>query len=501
MSGKLYCYILGLIAAAWLIGCNNGGGSNPVAGELGPGTEVIGKVVDTNGQPVAQALAVLRRADHLAVTAGAPAKRAVDSTSTYTDDAGVFIFKEIDSGEYRIEVLKQYNSGEDIAALFSFSANDSIQSLDLHTDTVLPVITLNGSIDTTGFRGLFSGYIFAPGLDKAAQCSGDGSFSLDGIPQHQSIDFYITAQTGTVFLDSSLRVSTRGISPIQIPEVVFPIEYARDTLAVRTILDTNGHITLSVTAVAGFSGTIVDILRLDTMALTVLPASIGELSELKTLFCEGNVLAGLPDELASCISLRHVGLSNNNFSSIPDVIFSLDSLRHLEIASNEIDSVPRSITSLVNLETFYIQTNYISEIPPELFGLPHLKHLSFAKNRVLSLPPETGQCTTLVKLSISDNRIDSLPKELCSLVNLQEFLCGRNLLDSIPSCLGTLPDLFSIELHENELVSFPIEFVSNYSISHLKVDHNRLCSPAVPDSVRSWFDIKQPGWDTTQVCQ
>ncbi|MBD3319545.1 MAG: hypothetical protein GF350_00445, partial [Chitinivibrionales bacterium] len=494
-------YIAGLCAVAFIAGCSNSGEKNPVAGELGPGTEVIGKVVDETGQPVAEALAVLRPSYHKADTTAALAKRAVDSAATYTDDAGVFIFREIDSGAYRIEVIKQGPSGEATAALFSFFADDSMQTLDLHTDTVLPVVTLNGAIDTTGFRGLFSGFVFAAGLDKAARCSGSGSFSIAGLPQDELIELVVGAQSGTIVMDSSVAVSTKGVSPIRIPPIPFPVEYIRDTLAVRALLDTNNLRDTGVLSVVHITGVKIDTLWLDTLALKVIPSSIGELGDLAGFYCTGNVISTLPDEFAQCRSLKTLDLANNNLTAIPDAVFILDSLVNLYLTHNEIDSIPLLISSLVNLETFYIQTNYIRKIPPELFSLPNLKQLSFARNRLSSLPSETGQCITLEKLSISDNRIDSLPQEICNLVNLEELLCGKNLLESIPSCLGTFSGLFSIEVHENELISFPGELVSNLYISHLRVDHNRLCSPAVPDSVRSWFDIMQPGWDTTQVCQ
>ncbi|MGO4773890.1 leucine-rich repeat domain-containing protein [Flavobacterium sp. W22_SRS_FK3] len=80
--------------------------------------------------------------------------------------------------------------------------------------------------------------------------------------------------------------------------------------------------------------------------LNVLPASIGNLEQLKILYLHSNKLSDLPSELGNLRNLTELGLSSNQLKVIPEDIGNLTQLKYLYLYSNELKTIPQKVFDL-----------------------------------------------------------------------------------------------------------------------------------------------------------
>ena len=130
--------------------------------------------------------------------------------------------------------------------------------------------------------------------------------------------------------------------------------------------------------------------------LVMLPASIGNLSELRTLIACDNVI-----------------------KSIPDCIFTLKQLRTLVLASNRIVSVPPELGNLENLDSLDLRHNSIESLPSEIGNLKKLTYVQLWGNKLTALPMSIAQLPKLKDLHVKDNRLAGLPEGLMSMKSLK----------------------------------------------------------------------------------
>ena len=94
-----------------------------------------------------------------------------------------------------------------------------------------------------------------------------------------------------------------------------------------------------------------------------IPAALGNLSNLETLWLQNNELTGsIPAELGSLTNLEILQLNGNELSgSIPAALGSLSSLETLWLQNNELTgSIPAELGSLTNLQQLYLDSNELS---------------------------------------------------------------------------------------------------------------------------------------------
>ena len=73
-------------------------------------------------------------------------------------------------------------------------------------------------------------------------------------------------------------------------------------------------------------------LKLNGVGLTgAIPAEIGQLTSLETLYIQCNHLTRLPAEIGQLTSLKELELFNNQLTSVPEGIGELTSLTHLNL--------------------------------------------------------------------------------------------------------------------------------------------------------------------------
>ena len=203
-----------------------------------------------------------------------------------------------------------------------------------------------------------------------------------------------------------------------------------------------------------------------------IPAELGNLANLQTLFLEGNQLTGaIPAELGRLPNLEWLHLSSNQLTGcIPE------GLRN--VANNDFSSLGLpfcmpsagdAATDRAALVALYNATggrnwrnngNWLSNAP---IGAWHgvttgsdgrVTHLHLYRNQLTGeIPAELGSLTSLRRLDLYSNRLTgSIPAELGSLTSLGRLDLYRNwLTGSIPAELGSLTNLEYLDLYHNRL--------------------------------------------------
>lgn len=159
------------------------------------------------------------------------------------------------------------------------------------------------------------------------------------------------------------------------------------------------------------SGNVIQILLQDNKLKGNIPASLGKISDLHTLWLGKNLLSGsIPKEFGNFSSLKSLLLDNNNLSG----------------------SIPQELGDLSSIETIWLSNNKLSgEIPPALGRLSTLKTLSLDNNRLSgSIPAELGNLASLETLSLGNNKLTGkIPKEMGNLSSLRKISTYNNKLD------------------------------------------------------------------------
>jgi hypothetical protein len=177
----------------------------------------------------------------------------------------------------------------------------------------------------------------------------------------------------------------------------------------------------------------VDLINLNsTNLIGTIPAEIGNLSQLRSLYLIGNQLTGeIPVSLVGLSSLQVLSIHRNQLTgSIPSSLGGLTSLTYLGLAVNQLSgSIPAELGNLSSLQELYLDHNQLSG----------------------SIPASIGNLTGLTRLYINDNPslAGPLPLELQNLTGISIFyfhntdLCEPQVstfqtwLTAIPDLLGT----------------------------------------------------------------
>ncbi|XWS62791.1 hypothetical protein CRYUN_Cryun06bG0040900 [Craigia yunnanensis] len=189
----------------------------------------------------------------------------------------------------------------------------------------------------------------------------------------------------------------------------------------------------------------------------VIPLSIGNLTNLTSLYLSDNRLTGqIPSTLGQLLSLLVFDLSKNLLTgSIPSSFVSLRNLTSLDISSN----------------------NLTGSIPPGIGALSKLHSLNLSNNSLTSsIPSQLGDLDSLVDLDLSSNGLSgSVPQDLRGLRNLQRMVFGSNgLSGSLPANLFPAPSqLQVIVLRNNSFIGdLPEVLWSIPGLNLLDISHN-----------------------------
>ncbi|SHE98612.1 Leucine-rich repeat (LRR) protein [Arenibacter palladensis] len=232
--------------------------------------------------------------------------------------------------------------------------------------------------------------------------------------------------------------------------------------------------------------------------IMVLPSSIGDLTQLRSLSFDTTNLTTLPAEIGKLQSLESLNLGWNEFEEIPEEIGQLTNLKELYLEFNpELQELPSSLGNLINLETLTayetgqkvmpswivnlenleyldLSKNTIGVIPSWVGSLKKLDTLYLGDNKIKVLPPEIGNLSALRELSLSENELKDLPQEFGNLTSLSSLYLGENLFTEIPSAITKLNTLTDLSLYDNKIATLSLDFFSLTNLDYLNLSGNAL---------------------------
>ncbi|KAI8914115.1 hypothetical protein BC831DRAFT_438938 [Entophlyctis helioformis] len=243
-----------------------------------------------------------------------------------------------------------------------------------------------------------------------------------------------------------------------------------------------------------FKLTHLDELDIADNQITQLPASIGNLTELKTLWIGGKAISDI-SVIGKMISLTELKITKCRLGVLPETVGNLANLEILDLSGNELKEVPGCIFKLKNLAELYLNSNRLKgRIPVELVNLVNLTHLGLWNNQLSGvIPSELGSLVKLTVLDLHKNQLSgSIPSELGNLVNLTCLgLFNNQMSGSIPSELGNLVNLTQLYLHQNQLSgSIPSELGNLVNLTCLGLFNNQM-SGSIPSELGNLVNLTQ----------
>ncbi len=492
VCAALFCSLCLLCVLSCSPGENIAGGGTDVGN-----AKVVCGFVNPDGSPVEGAKIRVRSSHYLADTSGISNSGIDSQHDGATDRNGKFEIQRLDPGTYVVEAL----SSDSTAAILSFRFAQNVRQLQLDPDTLRPPSTVTGTVEIPDSLRKRSAYAFVEGLERVSRVDSTGRFSISGVPRGDTVTVQVALyRTSNVVTRRAplpiVQDTARVIEPVSLP-----IDLSDDTLAVRRQLNAAGHTTTSVLSVVTIDSAAQRVSSLDLAYLGIdsLLPGIARLDSCRSIDLTGNSLRNLPSQLADMPILRELELDSNELGQVPPQLQNLQQLRLISLAANQIDSIPIWLTTLSLIETIQLQSNNIDSVPHAMFDLPRLRTFSVSDNRIRTIPASVGRSRVLQNLSFSANLLTSIPDSLCEVTVLDAIHLSNNQLTAVPECIGSLRSLLTLELQNNDLTTLPSSITHLRVLGHLDVSDNSLCTP--DSTLQSYLDEKNPGWDSTQVCQ
>ena len=173
-------------------------------------------------------------------------------------------------------------------------------------------------------------------------------------------------------------------------------------------------------------------LDLSGMALTELPETLGNLTQLTSLNLHSNQLTTLPETLGNLTQLTSLDLRDNQLTTLPETLGNLTQLTTLYLLSNQLTTLPETLGNLTQLTTLDLDDNQLTTLPETLGNLTQLTTLDLRSNQLTTLPETLGNLTQLTELYLQDNQLTTLPETLGNLTQLTELYLDANPLTDPP---------------------------------------------------------------------
>ncbi|XP_058765151.1 leucine-rich repeat receptor-like serine/threonine-protein kinase BAM1 [Vicia villosa] len=248
-------------------------------------------------------------------------------------------------------------------------------------------------------------------------------------------------------------------------------------------------------------GNLSEMVRLDAAYCGLtgeVPAELGKLQKLDTLFLQVNALSGsLTPELGNLKSLKSMDLSNNGFTGEVPVSFAeLKNLTLLNLFRNKLHgAIPEFIGEMPALEVLQIwENNFTGSIPQSLGKNGKLTLVDVSSNKLTgSLPPYMcfgNKLQTLITLG--NFLFGPIPDSLGKCKSLSRIRMGENFLNgSIPKGLFGLPELTQVELQDNLLSgNFPQPVSMSPNLGQVTLSNNKLSGP-LPPSIGNFTSVQK----------
>ncbi|KAJ8401855.1 hypothetical protein AAFF_G00374360 [Aldrovandia affinis] len=245
--------------------------------------------------------------------------------------------------------------------------------------------------------------------------------------------------------------------------------------------------------------------------LTVLPAAISNLINLRELDVSKNSIQEFPENIKNCKVLTIVEASVNPISKLPEGFTQLLSLTQLylndafleflpanfgrltklqilELRENQLKMLPKSMHKLTQLERLDLGSNEFTEVPEVLEQLTGIKELWMDGNRLTFLPGMIGTLKQLSYLDVSKNNLELVDEQISGSENLQDLLLSNNALTQLPGSIGSLKKLTALKVDENQLMFLPDSVGGLTALDELDCSFNEI--EALPSSIGQCVNLR-----------
>lgn len=252
-------------------------------------------------------------------------------------------------------------------------------------------------------------------------------------------------------------------------------------------------------------------LQLENSYVSVIPDSITQLTNLKTLnFRVFPLLRSLPEDIDRLSNLESVSFFRaESLTDLPDAFARLSNLKELAFAGNPLSlhlgfkAIPPEVFQLSGLEELFLRS-YAFEVTEDFSPLSALKELQLIDMRLSSLPESIQQLQNLEHLNLSTNHFTEIPDTVLQLPNLKYLNMYRNkLLGPVPrEWINSLASIdpeatifsYALDLRQNALYSEDpqvIEFLESKG-DYVRIDGGFLNTQVLP--MRD-FELHDFAWD------
>ncbi|ULT88509.1 hypothetical protein L3Y34_007607 [Caenorhabditis briggsae] len=222
-------------------------------------------------------------------------------------------------------------------------------------------------------------------------------------------------------------------------------------------------------------------LKLNGNPFTRLPESISECTSITILSLNETNLTALPSAMGSLANLRVLEARENHLRTIPSSIVDLKLLEELDLGQNEIEDLPAKLGKLSSLREFYVDMNSLTSLPDSISDCRMLDQLDVSENHIIRLPEKFGNMSGLTDLNISINEIIELPRSFGNLKRLQMLKAERNSLTQLTPEIGQCQALTEMYLGQNFLTDLPDSIGDLRNLTTLNVDCNNLSE--IPETI------------------
>ena len=276
------------------------------------------------------------------------------------------------------------------------------------------------------------------------------------------------------------------------------------------------------------------VLPLSSLALKLLPQSIGRQRQVEAMFLSHNAIRILPQGVMQLGCLTHLFLDCNSLTSLPDNFEPLSGLKLLDLSRNKLKSLPAEFgNDLRHLQVLKCDYNHMEELPlsmksmseltvlsvthnklARLFEhitprdddeeedydddgfplgtrddtaddevkLPKLKHLILNGNNMREVPTDLfSNSRDLERVDLHDNILGFVPKEVCMLAKLKVLHLNGNQLTSLADEWDYARELNVLSLQYNKLYKLPHTICKLKQLTTLRVSNNKLSD--LPESI------------------
>jgi Leucine-rich repeat (LRR) protein len=187
----------------------------------------------------------------------------------------------------------------------------------------------------------------------------------------------------------------------------------------------------------------------------------------------GNLLARVPDELATLHNLVTLNLSKNKLRCLSSNIGGLTCLKQMFIQCNQLKHLSASFPELQELQVLKMHDNPLKKCPFELRFITGLTKLTLSGCSLKKILEDyQGKC--MIMMTMSNNDFTSIPPNIMNMHALQTLTFNSNSLTEVPSTICGLTRLTELWLSDNNISVLPETLYEMTSLVILALDGNNI---------------------------